>query len=138
MKQFIAQLLAGAMLAGLAVLVWGGTQSGFAAITISAVPVSSSGSNGVCPGGYAGYASYTKTTAQGWGWAPTNTVHTATDTNRSDTKVEFLGKLNDTGCNQTSVTVPHPTTSTKYRFTVYFPSNVPTNSYPLVLEGFNP
>jgi hypothetical protein len=76
--------------------------------------------------------------SQGWGWAPTGTVHTATDTNRTDTKVEFIGKSNDTGCNQTTVTVPHPTTSTKYQFKLYFPDNVPTKSYALTLSGFNP
>ena len=136
MKKFSTQLGIGAALVGLAAFIQ--TQSGFAAITISAVPVSSSGSNGVCPGGYIGYASYSKTVAQGWGWAPTNTVHTATDTNRTDTKVEFTGKLLDSGCNQTTVTIPDPTVSTKYRFKVYFTNNVPTNTYPLVLEGFAP
>ena len=97
-----------------------------------------SGTNGLCPGGYIGYISYTKTVAQGWGWAPTNTVHTATDTNRADTKVEFSGKNGDSGCNQTKVTVPDPTASPKYRFNVYFTNNMPTNSYPLVLSGFSP
>lgn len=107
-------------------------------VTVYATPVVSSGSIGTCPGAYAGYVSYTKTTAQGWGWAPTNTVHTATDTNRTDTKVVFEGKSGDSGCNLTTVTVPHPTTSTKYRFTIYFPNNVPTNSYAIVLDGFSP
>lgn len=131
----IHNLLAGV---GIIALICGGGQTAFADVTIYATATVSSGSNGVCPGGYVGYVSYTKTTAQGWGWAPTNTVHTATDTNRTDTKVEFEGKLGDAGCNQTTVTVPHPTTSTKYRFKVYFPNNVPTNSYPLVLQGFAP
>jgi hypothetical protein len=139
MKKIIAQLGSRLALASLASLViLGQTQSGFADIIVSAIPVVSSGSNGVCPGAYVGYVSYTKTAGQGWGWAPTNTVHTATDTNRSDTKVEFLGILSDSGCNQTTVSVPNPTTSPKYRFTVYFPSNVPTSSYPIQLSGFAP
>jgi len=136
MKKHLLQFTAGAALLGFAIFIQ--AQSGLAAITINAVPTVSSGSNGVCPGSYAGYVSYTKTTAEGWGWAPTNTVHTATDTNRTDTKVVFEGKSGDSGCNQTTVTVPHPTTSSKYRFYVYFTNNVPTNSYPLVLEGFSP
>jgi len=136
MKKIIMPSGISAVLAGLALL--GQIQSGFAGITISAVPVVSSGTNGVCPGGYVGYASYSKTVAQGWGWAPTNTVHTATDTNRPDTKVEFTGKIGDSGCNQTTVTVPDPTASPKYRFKVYFTNHVPTNAYPLVLDGFAP
>lgn len=109
-------------------------------ITVFGAPVSSGGSSGTCPGSYAGYVNYTKTVAQGWGWAPTSgvTTHTATDTNRSDTKVYYTGKYGDTGCAQTTVTVPHPTTSPKYRFTIYFPDNVPTNSYGLTLDGFDP
>jgi len=139
MKKVISQLGAGAVLIGLTGLIWNGVQSSFAGpIIVSAVPVASSGTNGLCPGGYAGYVTYTKTAAAGWGWAPTNTVHTATDTNRTDTKVDFLGKLNDTGCNQTTVAVPQPCPSTKYRFTIYFPDNVPTNSYPILLDGFAP
>jgi len=136
MKRIITQIFMGAILMGLALFIQ--AQSAFAAITINAVPVIGSGTNGVCPGGYIGSARYTKTVAQGWGWAPTNTAHTATDTNRTDTKVEFTGKLFDTGCNQTTVTIPDPTVSTKYRFKVYFTNNVPTNAYPLQLDGFAP
>ena len=108
--------------------------------TVYATPVSSSGSSGSCPGSYAGYVNYTKTVAQGWGWAPTSgtTIHTATDITRTDTKVEYKGKSLDSGCNQTTVSVPDPTYSTKYRFTIYFTNNIPTNSYPIELNGFNP
>jgi len=116
------------------------TTSGWGTITVFGFPVFSGGTSGSCPGTYAGYVNYTKTVSQGWGWAPSSgvTVHTATDTNRTDTKVYYTGKYGDTGCAQTSVTVPHPTTSPKYRFTVYFPDNVPTNSYGLSLDGFDP
>jgi hypothetical protein len=121
--------------------VWSSVQSSFAApITVYATPVVGNGSNGICPGGYIGCVSYTNTTAQGWGWAPSTntTVHTATDTNRPDTKIQYQGKLSDKDCNQTSVTIPHPPHSPKYRFFIYFTNNVPTNAYPIVLEGFNP
>jgi hypothetical protein len=104
-------------------------------------PVPSGGSSGSCPGSYAGYVNYTKTISQGWGWVPTagTSNHTAADgTARTDTKVVYLGKSGDTGCNQTSVTIPDPPYSAKYRFTIYFPSDVPTNSYPIVLTGFDP
>ena len=139
MKKIISQLGAGAVLLGFTGLIWSGIQTSLAGpITAFATPVVSTGTNGLCPGGYTGYVIYTKTVAQGWGWAPTNTVHTATDTNRTDTKVEFLGKLNDIGCNQTTVAIVQPCPSTKYRFTIYFPNNVPTNSYPITLSGFAP
>ncbi len=109
-------------------------------ITVYGWPVVSSGNQGSCPGAYAGYVNYIKTVSQGWGWAPTagTTLHTASDGNRTDTKVQYVGKFGDVGCNQTIVTVPHPTYSPKYRFSIYFTSNVPTNSYPITLVGFDP
>lgn len=109
--------------------------------TILALPSSIPGSNGVCPGAYVGCVTYTKTVSQGWGWKPdTNTtVHTASDGGgRTDTKVEYAGKSGDHDCAQTSVTIPSPTSSTAYRFTIYFPNNVPTTNYPIILSGFNP
>ncbi len=104
-------------------------------------PVLGSGSQGTCPGTYSGYVNYTKSVSQGWGWAPsTNTsTHTAADgTGRTDTKVQYGGKYGDTGCDQTIVTIPDPTVSPKYRFTIFFTNNVPTNAYPIILSGFNP
>ena len=112
------------------------TMSGGGPITVYGLPVIGGGSQGGCPGAYAGYVLYTKTIAQGWGWVPSTntTVHTAADgTVRTDTKIVYNGKFGDGGCNQTIVTVPHPTYSPKYRFTIYFPNNVPTNSYPITL-----
>ncbi len=117
------------------------TLDGGDSFTVFAAPVTSSGSIGTCPGSYVGYVSYRKTVAQGWGWAPSTntTVHTASDTIRNDTKVVYNGSSNDTGCQQTIVTVPDPPTSSKYRFTIYFPSSVPaTNAYPITLTGFEP
>jgi hypothetical protein len=114
-------------------------KTGIDPIYISAMPVGSGGSNGVCPGRYTGLATYTKTIAQGWGWTPdTNTtVHTATDTNRTNTRIEFDGKSGDHNCGQTTIAVTNPT-SAAYRFTVYFTNNVPTNPYTIALDGFNP
>ena len=103
-------------------------------------PVASSGApNTNCPGSYIGYVNYTKSVAQGWGWAPsTNSSHAATDTNQIRlTRVEYGGKFGDTGCNLRYVPVT-PTNSTKYRFTIYFTNNLPTNPYPISLEGFVP
>lgn len=116
------------------------TASGFGDVTVYGAPVVSSGNQGSCPGAYAGYVNYIKTVSQGWGWAPSTgtTVHTASDLNRTDTKVQYVGKFGDGGCNQTIVTVPHPTYSPKYRFSIYFPNNVPTNSYAITLAGFDP
>jgi hypothetical protein len=112
----------------------------FTPVTVYATPVTSGGSSGTCPGSYAGYVNYAKAPTQGWGWAPdSGTInHTATDTNRMDTKLLYLGKLSDMGCDQTTVGVPDPTYSTKYRFTIYFTNNVPTNAYSIVLNGFDP
>ena len=108
-------------------------------ITVYGAPKISNGIQGTCPGNYAGYVSYTKTISQGWGWAPTGTVHTASDGGgRTGTIVVFLGKYGDTGCNQTTVTIPNPPYSPSYRFAIYFPNNVPTTNYPIVLTGFNP
>jgi hypothetical protein len=109
-------------------------------IQVYGTPVSSSGSLGTCPGQYTGYVSFTKTLQQGWGWAPSTntTIYTASDTTRTNTKVAFLGKYSDSGCAQTTVTVPYPAYSPAYRFTIYFTNNVPTTNYPITLSGFNP
>jgi hypothetical protein len=142
MKKMKLKIGFGTVLTCLAFLTAGCAQTRLAAadgtVVVSAVPVVASGTNGLCPGGFVGYVNYLKTPAQGWGWAPTNTVHTVTDTNRTDTKVDFQGKLLDYGCNQTTVTIPNPTVSPKYRFCVYFTNNVPTNAYLLLLQGFSP
>ena len=108
-------------------------------ITVFGAPYPGGGSQGSCPGNYAGYVNYTKTISQGWGWAPTGTVHTAADgSGRTDTKIVYVGISYDSGCHQTSVTIPHPPISAKYRFSIYFPNSVPTTNYPIVLTGFNP
>jgi hypothetical protein len=113
---------------------------GGGSVTIYGAPVISSGGSGNCPGRYSGYVNFMKTASQGWGWAPTAGVpHTATDNNRTDTKVQFMGQYGDSGCAQTAVTVANPM-SPVYRFSIYFSTNtvVPTNAYPITLDGFDP
>jgi hypothetical protein len=111
-------------------------------ITVFGLPKAGGGSQGTCPGRYAGYVNYTKTVSQGWGWAPstnTTTIFTASDgSGRTDTKITYMGRSFDSGCNQTTVTIPNPPFSPSYRFTIYFPNNVPTTNYPIILTGFNP
>jgi hypothetical protein len=107
-------------------------------IVVYAQPIVSSGGSGSCPGAYTGCVCYNL--PGGWGWTPyTNTtIYTATDTNRTNTKVEYAGVWGDEGCGKTSVTVPYPAFSPEYLFAIYFTNNVPTNSYPITLTGFNP
>jgi hypothetical protein len=112
----------------------------FFGVVVYATPIVSPGDIGTCPGPYAGYVNYIKTVAQGWGWTPmTNTtIYTASDTTRTNTKVEYVGDYGDSGCSQTNVTIPYPTFSPAYRFTIYFTNNVPSTNYPITLSGFNP
>lgn len=110
-------------------------------IVVFGGPKTSNGTQGTCPGKYAGYVNYTKTIAQGWGWAPSTntTTFTAADGGgRTDTSIVYGGLSYDSGCNQTSVTIPNPPYSVKYRFSIYFPNHVPTTNYPIILTGFNP
>jgi len=110
-------------------------------ITVSALPTQGSGKQGTCPGAYAGFAQYTKSIADGWGWAPaTNTnVHTVTNGGgRTDVRIEYFGEFGDSGCGSNSVTLPSVPPSPKYDFDVYFASNPPTTNYPIILNGFNP
>jgi hypothetical protein len=109
-------------------------------VVVFATPIVTTGNLGTCPGPYKGYVIYTKTVAEGWGWAPSTntTVYTASDSTRTNTKVEFVGNYGDSGCAKTSVTIPNPPYSTVYRFAIYFTNNVPSTNYPITLVGFNP
>jgi hypothetical protein len=111
-------------------------------IVVFGTPLLSGGSQSGCPGSYAGYVSYTKTVSKGWGWAPISgarTLKAADGSGRTDTKIEYFGAYGDSGCAQTSVTIPYPPFSPVYQFGIYFANNVPTtNAYPIVLTGFNP
>lgn len=117
-------------------------QTGVDPIVVFGFPISGGGQQNSCPGHYAGYVNYTKTIQQGWGWAPDttngNTIFTASDTNRTNTKIQYVGEYGDIGCNPTTVTVPNTPPSPAYRFTIFFTNNVPTNVYDLTLVGFKP
>jgi hypothetical protein len=129
-------LTASAMTAGAS----GACLPGGGPIIVFGAPISGGGKQGTCPGTYAGYVNYTKSISQGWGWVPSTntTIFTASDgSGRTDTKIMYGGKYGDTGCNQTTVTIPNPPPSPSYRFTIFFPNNVPTTNYPIVLTGFN-
>ena len=108
-------------------------------VVVYGTPITSSGSSAPCPGSYKGYVIYTLASPT-WGWAPSTntTTYTASDTSRSNTKVEYVGAYGDEGCNQTTVTIPSPTFSPVYRFGIYFTNNVPSTNYPITLSGFNP
>jgi hypothetical protein len=110
-------------------------------ITVYGAPVTSSGTSAGCPGAYSGYVNYMKPVSQGWGWAPTTNALTlsASDLNRGDTKVQAMGKSGDMFCDQSTVSVPTPPYSAKYRFTVFFPpgAQIPTNAYSITLTGFD-
>jgi hypothetical protein len=109
-------------------------------VVVYGAPLFGSGSGATCPGPYKGIVNYIKSVSQSWGWEiNTNaTVYTATDTNRTNTKIEYVGAYGDVGCGQTTVTIPYPAVSPVYRFTIYFTNNVPTNDYNITLHGFNP
>lgn len=116
-------------------------QTGVDPMVIYSFPLSGSGSQGGCPGPYVGYVLYTPG-GNNWGWAPDtsngNKTFYATDTNRPNTKIQYIGEYGDGGCNQTTVTVPNPPYSPLYEFAIYFTNNVPTNAYPITLDGFLP
>ncbi len=121
---------------------WIDPQTGVDPMVVYSFPYPGGGAGGSCPGAYVGYVNYTLPYTNGWGWAPDtsngNTVFTASDTNSTSTKVQYVGEYGDVGCNQTTVTVPYPAFSPVYRFTIYFTNAAPTNPYPITLSGFKP
>jgi hypothetical protein len=112
------------------------SNDGVGNVTVFGPTTANTGSGTGCPGAFTGYATYIK--VSGWGWSPTGTFHSAADTNRLDTKVEYVGRYGDHGCNQTTAVIPNPAPNPKYRFSIYFTNNVPTNPYPITLTGFLP
>lgn len=103
-----------------------------------AVPVSSKGKMGTCPGSYVAYANYSVPAT--WGWVPSTntTIHTASNGGAcSKLCIEYIGEFGDNGCGKTNVTLPTAPPSPAYCFTVYFPSNAPTTNYPIILTGFD-
>ena len=117
-------------------------QTGVDPVVVYSFPYPNGGSQSPCPGSYVGYVAFTLPYTNGWGWSPDttngNTVFTATDNNRTNTKVQYNGQYLDYGCNQTTVTVPYPALSPQYQFIIFFTNNVPTNAYPITLSGFYP
>lgn len=110
---------------------------GGGSIVVYGLPIANGGGSGTCPGKYSGYVNYLPPT--GWGWIPTNsTSYSAADTNLTTTKIQYSGAYGDMGCHLTTVTIPSPPYSPQYRFTTFFPNGtqVPTNAYPLLLNGF--
>ncbi|HTV40084.1 MAG TPA: hypothetical protein VMF08_05895 [Candidatus Sulfotelmatobacter sp.] len=121
---------------------WIDPKTGVDPVVVYSFPYPGGGSQNTCPGPYNGYVAYTLPYTNGWGWTPDttngNTLFTATDTNASNTKVEYLGEYGDSGCNQTTVTIPNPPISPAYEFCIYFTNGAPTGPYPIYLSGFNP
>jgi hypothetical protein len=121
---------------------WIDPQTGVDPMVVYSFPYPGGGSGGSCPGAYVGYVNYTLPYTNGWGWAPDtsngNTVFTASDTNSTSTKIQYVGEYGDIGCNQTTATIPNPAYSPVYRFTIFFTNAAPTNPYPITLSGFKP
>ncbi len=105
-------------------------------VVVYAFPVVSSGGTGNCPGPYAGYVNYIPTNNWGWLINTNTTIYTASDANRTNTKVEYVGEYGDEGCHKQSVTIPNPALSPQYTFSIYFTSSVPKTNYPITLSGF--
>jgi len=94
----------------------------------------SAGEVNPCPGAYVGYCTYSLDAPQ-FGWeAMTNAV--AMDPARSDTAVLYVGRLAETGCGFGSVNVIP--VGERFRFSVFFPTNLPSGQYPLRLVNFEP
>ena len=121
---------------------WTDPKTGVDPVVVYSFPYPGGGAAGQCPGPYNAYVAFTKSYQNGWGWSPdftnNNTIFTATDTNQSNTKVQFFGEYGDIGCNQTTVTVPNPPMSPAYQFCIYFTNGAPQSPYPITLSGFNP
>lgn len=99
--------------------------------------------NSNCPGDNRWHASYAKTAATGWGWAPdTNNFSSfsATITNRTDTHISDFGFLHGHADCGVALNYSAPVSDSKFRYTVYGTNNPPnsTNQLPLVLHNFNP
>jgi hypothetical protein len=93
---------------------------------------------GSCPGTYSAVVCFgCKCTNNVWGFIPNSANCVATDTARSDTKVEFSGNVLHTGCNAQSVSFT--ATNPYYRFSIYFrppPAPQPSSGvYSIVLDG---
>ncbi len=114
----------------------------FRLLDVTTLVSSTAGASSVgmpCGGGSAvGYANYIETAEDGWGFVPYSymTRHYAIDTRRTNTVIEYGGRNGDSGCSSTNYLFVNPIGSATYRFTILFPSNLPTNSYTIRLKGF--
>ena len=109
----------------------------------STPPPGGSGSGSGCPYPYVGYINFyvpcPPPPLQCGFTTNSNIPKTAKDITRSDTKIKFWGtKFGNFGCGTGGFVTVSPLNSPSYKFTVFFPSNTPTNAYPLQLNGFNP
>ena len=111
-------------------------------VTVYGTPIGGAGSVGPnnCPPKYVGYVNFRKP-ASPYGWKLTNqnVGGTASDPNpnRNDTVVRYFGStLSKNGCGTKSVPVPSGTDA--YRFTIYFTNAVPSGPYSIKLDGFDP
>lgn len=89
-----------------------------------------------CGGTYIGYANYYGFDG-GYGYSSdTNmTRHVIYDgTGRTNTIVSYLGRFGDSDCDTFAVNITE-VGSQRYRATLFFPNNLPTNSYPARLKG---
>lgn len=78
---------------------------------------------------------YTKTIANGWGWA-TNSQPLRAVAASNTFVVHYFGKNGDSGCATGAVTVPWPAPSPKYRFSLSYPNVIGRSN--LTIIGFNP
>jgi hypothetical protein len=101
-------------------------------------PGSATGSQPPCPGTYIGYGNGTLTVAEGWGWYPdTNaTSHLLVDPFRNDTHFVWLSDYGQSDCDG-STTIVNLTYGTRIRYSLYFPSNLPS-VYPVRMIGWTP
>lgn len=85
-------------------------------------------------GSYIGYANYYGSEGE-WGYSlETNMTRHILYSDRTNAIVSYLSRVGLYDCDISQITVP-PAQIPRYRATVFFPDNLPTNSYPLHLKG---
>ncbi len=106
------------------------------AITVFGPPEAVTGTGSSCPLPYVGYVNYKKPDPA-WGWKPSAaTTHSATDGGgRINTKIQICGAYGDAVCAVQTIST-NRVVSPEYRFGIYFPRNLPTTNYPVVIDGF--
>ena len=81
---------------------------------------------------------YSKTIANGWGWAPvvTNVIIQAQVWQQPTMPIQYFGSSGDSGCGIGAVNIPKPPYSAFYEFAVGFNSGQQTTNLPVALFGF--